>query len=83
MENAISGLVVTLLTQVAKNSPSIPVGKFEKGKVRALVVGLSLISAVATAYIDGTLLTGGVLNVVGDTIANWIFSIITYYGLVK
>lgn len=83
MENVIGGLVVTLLTEGAKRVNAVPINENQKGRVRALVGVLSILVAVLTAYVDGTLLNGDTLNVVGNALSNWILATVAYYGLVK
>lgn len=83
MEQIISGAVITLLTQVAKNVQVVPITAEQKGRVRGLVVGLSIVLALVTSFLDGNLASSDALLVVGNAIANWVFATVTYYGLVK
>lgn len=83
MENVISGAVITVLTEVAKRVQAVPITAEQKGRVRILVGALSIVSALAVAYLDGSLASSGALTVVSNTISNWIFATIAYYGLVK
>lgn len=83
MEQLLSGFLVTILTQVAKKTQNIPINEGEKGKIRTLVVVLSTVTTLATAYLDGSLASSSALQLVADSLSTWIYSVIAYHGIVK
>jgi hypothetical protein len=55
MENALIGGLVTILTQLLKKAPAVPLNEGQKGKIKAVVVIVSALCAVAMAYVTGDL----------------------------
>lgn len=83
MENAISGLVISLLTQGAKRLKGVPITDAQKFRIRGLMLVLSSIGALGIAYLDGTLLQSNAIDLVGSSLTNYIFAILSYYGFLK
>jgi hypothetical protein len=55
MENALTGGLVTILTQLLKKVPAVPLNEGQKGKIKAMVVIVSALCPVAMAYVTGDL----------------------------
>lgn len=55
MENALIGGLVTILTQLLKKAPAVPLNEGQKGKIKVFVVLISLLCVVAMAYVTGDL----------------------------
>ena len=55
MENAIIGGLVTILTQLLKKAPAVPLNEGQKGKIKAVVVIISALCAIPMAYVTGDL----------------------------
>jgi hypothetical protein len=55
MENALIGGLVTILTQLLKTAPAVPLNEGQKGKIKVFVVLISSVCAVAMAYVTGDL----------------------------
>jgi len=83
MESFISGTIVTLLTQVIKKVPFIPVSEGNKLAVRGVAVALSVVSTLVMAWsIDGLALQNAV-PIVTQSIYTYFNSVVVYYGFVR
>lgn len=80
---AISGVIVTLITEGLKKIPGIPVNDGEKAKIRTIVVILSLVCGVVVSYLDGSLATSGAVAPLVDSVTSWIYSTVFYHGAVR
>lgn len=83
MESFISGTIVTLLTQVIKKVPFIPVNEGNKLAIRGVAVALSVVSTLVMAWsVDGLALQNAV-PIVAQSVYTYINSVVVYYGLVR
>lgn len=83
IETAISSLAVSILTQVVKKVPSIPINEGHKLAIRGLAVGLSLVSTIILAWLSGQLNIDNLQPIIGQTVVTYIGSVLAYYGFVK
>jgi hypothetical protein len=83
MEQIIAGVVISLITEIAKRVQSVPLNADQTNKVRAVVGGLSLIASLGMAYTQGGLATSNALPIISTAVGNYIFSILAYHGLIR
>lgn len=84
MEQMISGLVVSLLTEAGKRIPWIPLNGESINIVRLVSAVLSVLSQLGYALTNGVPL--GSINWAGLGIASvitYVYAIISYHGVVK
>jgi hypothetical protein len=85
MEQVISGFVVSLLTEVCKRVPSIPLNAQSTNIIRAVSALLSILSQVGMVMVQ----SGGDLSAVNwgnvgiASLITYIYSIVSYHGVVK
>lgn len=84
METAISGLIIAGITQVIKKSPRITTfSEGDKLAIRSFAVLLSIVATLGLAFVDGTLSTANVSDLIGSSVSTFIFSVVSYYGLIR
>lgn len=80
MENILTGLITTALTEGAKKIQAVPINEGQKARIRTLVLVLSTVGAVAEAYLSGHLETSALIPIVASSAVNFLISTITYHG---
>ena len=68
MENALIGGLVTILTQLLKKAPAVPLNEGQKGRIKIFVLLISSVCAVAMAYVTGDL--NNIEGILQDAIMN-------------
>lgn len=83
MEQFISGLIVSLLTQGAKKMEAVPISEDQIGRIRILTGALSIVAALLVSYLHGTLSTDPVISTVGSALSTYLMSILSYHGFIR
>jgi hypothetical protein len=84
MQELISGSLVTIITQVLKKYPKFTlVNEGQIWRIRAVVGILSIAATIGGAYASGTLNDSATITLIANAIATYIFSTITYFGMVR
>jgi len=79
----IVGVVVSILTQLAKKASSFPLKEGHKGKIRLFAGILTLVGTALFKWQEGTLVDEGFLQYAGDSIVNYFVAAITYFSALR
>lgn len=82
-EQLLGGLLVTLLTQVAKKVSFIPVNEGQTKRLRILAGVLSVLVVLLNDYLSGSLVDSTALQVIADSAVNYGVSFLTYKSLIS
>lgn len=79
----IIGIATALLTQLAKNHPSIPLSSGNAAAIRAVVAILAIVGTVLTALVEGKLASLDFQSIVGEAItaATIFFAATGFHGI--
>lgn len=94
MYQLIAGIIISALTQVAKNIQAIPVSEGQTRRIQAVGIGLSIVATLIIAWQNGGLETAVqaegfqqnvlvVVSVLGASLYTWFMSVLAYHGLIK
>ena len=78
---SLSGIIVAALTQLAKKVSFIPINSGDTKKLRVLAGVLSIIAVLVTDFANGTLANSSALALVGNSIAAFVVSQLSYKGV--
>ena len=82
MQEVISSVIITLLTQAVKKWPKITiVNEGQAGRIRLVVALLAVISTILTAWVSGTIGSIDTITVIGQSLTTFILSTLTYFGV--
>lgn len=83
IETVVSSVLVSLVTQVIKKAPAVPVYEGQKLALRGVAIGLSLVSTLILAWLTGQLSVEYLMPILNQTIITYFGSVLAYYGLIR
>lgn len=94
MYQLISGIIIAGITEGAKRIPQIPLSAGQTRRIQAVGIGLSIVSTLIAAYLNGDLNTAVqaegfqqniivIVTLLGFSISTWFTSVLAYHGLIK
>lgn len=79
----IQPIVISLVTEVLKKLPFVPLNEKNKLAIQGVTVALSVGAVIGQAYLAGALADASTVDIISASISNYLLAVLAYHGFIK